>query len=128
MEAERRPDPDRLTLDGGDQRLFECREPADEPPGRGVANVARAGGGADGDGEEIADVVAGGEDPAAPLRTSAPTSGSRSASSNASISASYIAPVSAFFFSGRSKAADTTAPSRRDLDPGAHALSARTAS
>ena len=39
-------------------------------------------------------------------------SASRSAVVEASISASYIAPVMAFFFCGRAKAADRTAPSR----------------
>ncbi len=33
MEAQRRPDADRQAVDGGDQRLFEVGEPADEPRG-----------------------------------------------------------------------------------------------
>ena len=50
--------------------------------------------------------------PPLPLTTSAQTPASRSASSKVSISASYIALVIAFFFSGRANAAAITAPSR----------------
>ena len=48
--------------------------------------------------------------PPAPANTTAPIEGSRSACRKACVAAIYIAPVSAFFFSGRSKVTQRTAP------------------
>ena len=51
--------------------------------------------------------------PGDPVSRIAPTFCSRLASSKASINRSYIALVSAFFFSGRASVTQETAPSRR---------------
>ena len=61
MEAQRGPDADRLPLDRRDERLLEPRERANEAPGRSRSTFLSGGLRA---GEEIADVVAGGEDAA----------------------------------------------------------------
>ena len=72
--------------------------------------VAAAG---DGDREEIGDVVAGGEDAAAAGQQHGADARRRARpSSNAPISASYIAPVMAFFFSRPGERDAGTAPSR----------------
>ena len=125
VKEKRRSDADREAVDRRDQRLFELGELADEPRRRKVARRARR------DGEKIAKVVSGGEHaPLAAQHEERRRSASRSAASKASISASYIAPVIAFFFCGRAKAAHMTAPSRPTsisfvISTLGHALSAR---
>ena len=109
MEAQRRPDADRRALDRRDRAAFRIRERGDEPPpGKSEARRPAA---PVRDREKVADVVAGGEDAA--LAADDERADARVFARpcpRTSISASYMALVIAFFFSGLARAAHTTPP------------------
>jgi hypothetical protein len=105
MQEQRRPDAHRDALDGRDERRLEPGQPPHEAEGRCGSGVA-------GEAQEIRDVVAGGEgaagagekDRADPLVAVRPV--------EVATRASYMAPVTAFFFSGRARRSTRTPPSR----------------
>ena len=68
MKAKRRADADRRAVDRGDQRLVELGEPGDERPAGEIGEMAARPAPPAAIDEEIADVVAGGEDAAAAAR------------------------------------------------------------
>src|SRR5258706_2136870 len=95
MQQHGRADADRVALHRGDQRLFRFAEVSDEAERRTFLAISAVG-----LRSEVGQVVAGKLSPS-PWNSTTLMALSVSARSRLSDSASYIAPVSAFFFSGR---------------------------
>jgi len=103
MQHHGRANTDRKAIDRRDERCLACRERLDESKSGNSPAPARF--------EKISDIIARREHAARPANRMAPIVVSCPACRKASVAATYMAPVSAFFLSGRSKS--RTEPHRR---------------
>ena len=109
MQHHGRANADCKTIDRRDERRLACRERLDESKGREIPPAAPLAS------RKSPISLPAVNMPPDPANTTAPIDGSRPACRKASVAAKYMAPVSAFFLSGRSKVTQSTAPSRSIL-------------
>ncbi len=120
MQAQRRADPDRRPLDRRDERLVEPRQRADELAARPRRARPRFARGSRRGNRRCRCRRRTRRRRPSPAPRRCPSSAL--ARGSASRRARYIAPVSAFFFSGRFSVATSTPPSRFDIDGHATSL------
>ena len=105
MQHHRRADADRDAFDRGNERRFASSESLDECESRKFSRLRSCF-------EKIRDIVARREHPARPGKHDGADGRIAVSLPQACVAAIYIARLSAFFLSGRSKVTQRTAPSR----------------